>query len=57
MKKEYNMPVMELIELKMTSILCISGELGANAGEPALVPEMDELSIEMDVLSIDIEEY
>ena len=50
MKKEYIMPVMEVIELKMTSILCISGELGANAGEPALAPEMD-------VLSIDIEEY
>ena len=50
MKKDYIMPVMEEIELKMTSILCISGELGANAGEPALAPEMDDLTL-------DIEDY
>ena len=41
MKKQYIMPKAEAIELKMTSILCVSGDLGGDANEPALAPDMD----------------
>ena len=41
--KKYIVPVMEVIELKMTSMLCISGNLGGEANEPAHSPEMDDL--------------
>ena len=44
MKKEYIMPVMEKIELKMTSMLCVSGDLGGDADEPAHSPEMDDFA-------------
>ena len=41
MKKQYIMPKAEEIELKMTSMLCLSGGLGGDAEEPALAPDMD----------------
>ena len=41
MKKQYIMPKVEEIELNMTFMLCVSGELGGDANEPAHAPDMD----------------
>ncbi|MBR1881199.1 MAG: hypothetical protein IJ804_10720 [Prevotella sp.] len=37
-KKKYMMPKTEEIEIKMTSMLCVSGDFGDDADEPALSP-------------------
>jgi hypothetical protein len=41
MKKKYMMPEMLVIEMKLQVMLCLSGNMGGNASEPALAPEMD----------------
>ena len=43
MRKEYIEPQMEVIDMRMQSMLCISGGLGGDAKEPGLAPELDEL--------------
>lgn len=45
MKKQYIMPQVEEIELKMTSMLCVSGDLGGDANEPAHSPEMEDFEL------------
>ena len=45
MKKQYIMPKAEAIELKMTSMLCVSGDFGGDANEPALSPEMEDFEL------------
>ena len=40
MRRQYIMPTVEEIELKMASMLCVSGKLGGDAEEPAHAPDM-----------------
>ena len=40
MKKEYISPAVGIIKLEQTGMLCISGEIGGEAIEPAYGPEM-----------------
>ena len=42
MKKKYIIPEVDEIEIDLLSILCLSGDLGGNASDPALAPEFDE---------------
>lgn len=42
MKKEYIKPVVEEITVELTAMLCVSGEIGGDATEPALAPEMED---------------
>ena len=42
MKKKYIIPEVEEIEIELLSILCLSGDLGGNASDPALAPELDD---------------
>jgi hypothetical protein len=42
MRKEYIEPQMEVIDMRMQSMLCISGGLGGDAKEPGMAPELDE---------------
>lgn len=35
MKKQYMMPEMEIVKLEQEGMLCISGEIGGDANEPA----------------------
>ena len=41
MKKKYIMPQAEEIEIKLTSMLCVSGGFGDDADGPAQSPEME----------------
>jgi len=42
MKKEYIMPKSEEIEIKLATMLCVSGDIGGDATEPAFSPEMED---------------
>ncbi len=43
MKKEYIKPVAEAIEVKLSTMLCVSGNIGdEDATEPALAPNMED---------------
>ena len=50
MKKQYIIPKAEEIELEMTFMLCVSGDLGGDADEPAHAPDMD-------IFVNDVEDY
>ena len=50
MKKEYMEPQMEVIDMLPEGMLCVSGELGGEATEPGLAPELDvDLGEELDL--------
>ena len=40
MKKKYIIPEVEEIMMDLQSMLCISGDIGDDASEPALAPEL-----------------
>ncbi len=42
MKKKYIIPDAEVIEMNLQTILCLSGDIGGEASDPALAPELDE---------------
>lgn len=42
MKKQYMTPEMEIVKLEMKGMLCISGEIGGDANEPAYAPDLSE---------------
>ena len=42
MKKKYIIPEVEEMEIELLSILCLSGDIGGDASEPALGPELDD---------------
>lgn len=48
MKNKYIMPKAEEIEFEMSFMLCVSGELGGDADNPALSPEMDDFVDDME---------
>jgi hypothetical protein len=48
MKKKYIIPEVEVIELGLQTMLCISGDIGEEATEPALAPELgEELGVDL----------
>ena len=47
MKKKYIEPQMEAIDMLPEGMLCVSGDIIEEATEPALVPELDELEVDM----------
>ena len=47
MKKKYAMPEMLAIDMRVQTMLCISGELGGEATEPGLAPELDEMDVNL----------
>ena len=42
MKKKYIIPEVEEMEIELLSILCLSGDIGGDASEPALAPDLDD---------------
>ena len=42
MKKKYIIPEVEEMEIELLSILCLSGDIGDDASEPALAPDLDD---------------
>ena len=42
MKKKYIIPEVEEIEIELLSILCLSGDIGGDASDPALAPDLDD---------------
>ena len=42
MKKKYIIPEVEEMEIELLSILCLSGDIGDDASEPALGPDLDD---------------
>ena len=42
MKKKYIIPEVEEMEIELLSILCLSGDIGDDASEPALGSELDD---------------
>ena len=48
MKKKYIIPEVEVIELGLQTMLCISGEMGGDANEPAYAPDLgEELNVDL----------
>ena len=47
MKKKYMEPQIEVIDMLPEGMLCVSGDIIEEAIEPALVPELDELEVDM----------
>ena len=52
MKKEYITPEIEVMEIRMSGMLCLSGDLEDDANQDALSPDLQD-----DALVIDINEY
>jgi hypothetical protein len=42
MKKKYIIPEAEEIQMDLQTILCISGDIGGDADEPAFIPELGD---------------
>ena len=42
MKKKYIIPEVEEMEIELLSILCLSGDIGGDASDPALAPDLDD---------------
>ena len=42
MKKKYIIPEVEEMEIELLSILCLSGDIGDDASDPALAPEQED---------------
>ena len=40
MKQKYIIPEVEAIEAELLTVLCISGDIGDDASDPALAPEL-----------------
>ena len=48
MKKKYAMPEMLAIDMRVQGMLCISGEMGGDANEPAYAPDLgEELNVDL----------
>ena len=48
MKKKYMRPDTLVIDMGLQIMLCVSGDMGGNATEPALAPELgEELGIDL----------
>ena len=41
------MPETMAIDMRVQGMLCISGEMGGEATEPGLAPEMDEMDVNL----------
>ena len=47
MKKKYMEPQMEVIDMLPEGMLCVSGDIIEEATEPALVPELEVLDVDL----------
>ena len=47
MKKKYIEPQMEVIDMLPEGMLCVSGDIIEEATEPALVPELEVLDVDL----------
>ena len=47
MKKKYIEPQMEAIDMLPEGMLCVSGDIIEEATEPALVPELEVLDVDL----------
>ena len=47
MKKKYIEPQMEAIDMLPEGMLCVSGDIIEEATEPALVPELEGLDVDL----------
>ena len=47
MKKKYMEPQIEVIDMLPEGMLCVSGDIIEEATEPALVPELEVLDVDL----------